>query len=155
MSTPNSLTILSPHFLLGNHMFILSLWVCFVNKFICIVSFWSPQKAVSYHFSFFVWLTAFSMTISRSSHVAVNGAISFFLWLSNIPPRLLYPFICRWTFRLLPYLSDCKQCCCERWAACVYFPLWFIVVIVAFIFFRSFNYILDYLSDRLTPYLPS
>ena len=40
------------------------------------------------------------MIISRSSHVAANGIISFFSWLSSIPlqyiyaPHLLYPLIC-------------------------------------------------------------
>ena len=38
----------------------------------------------------FVWLTSLSMIISRSIHVAANGIISFFLWLSNI---LLYIYI--------------------------------------------------------------
>ena len=33
----------------------------------------------------FVWLTSLSVIISRSIHVAANGIISFFLWLSNIP----------------------------------------------------------------------
>ena len=31
----------------------------------------------------FVWFTSFSMIISRCIHVAANGIISFFLWLSN------------------------------------------------------------------------
>ena len=66
----------------------------------------------------FLFLTSLSMIISRSIHVASNGIISFFLWLSNISlcvsvcvcvcvcmPHLLYPFICQWTFRLLPYLA--------------------------------------------------
>ena len=38
----------------------------------------------------------------------------------NIPlciyvPKLLYPFICWWTSRLLPYSSHCKYCCSEQW----------------------------------------
>ena len=45
-----------------------------------------------------------------------------FLWLSNIllfyVPLLLYPFICRWTIRLLPCPGYCKSCCSERWGAC-------------------------------------
>ena len=48
------------------------------------------------------------MRISRSIHVAANGIILFFLWLSNIPlyicisvSHLLYPLLCSWTFRLL------------------------------------------------------
>ena len=38
----------------------------------------------------FVWLTSFSMIISRSTHVAMNGIISLFLWLSNIPLYNIY-----------------------------------------------------------------
>ena len=30
-------------------------------------------------------------------------------------PQLSYPFICRWTFRLLPCPGYCKQCCDEHW----------------------------------------
>ena len=33
-------------------------------------------------------------------------------------PLLLYPFICRWTIRLLPCPGYCKSCCSERWGAC-------------------------------------
>ena len=47
-----------------------------------------------------------------------------FLWLSSIPlyiyiPHLLYPFICWWMLRLLPYLGNCKWCCYEHWGACI------------------------------------
>ena len=35
-------------------------------------------------------------------------------------PRLLYPFICWWTFGLLPCLSYYKQWCCEHWGACIF-----------------------------------
>ena len=34
---------------------------------------------------FSVWFASFSMIISRSLQVALNGIISFFLWVSNIP----------------------------------------------------------------------
>ena len=30
-------------------------------------------------------------------------------------PQLPYPFICRWTSRLLPHPCYCKQCCNEYW----------------------------------------
>ena len=61
----------------------------------------------------FVFLTSFSVMISRSIPVAANSFTSFSLWLSSNPshthtPHLLYPFICQWTFRLFPthtYLS--------------------------------------------------
>ena len=26
-----------------------------------------------------------------------------------------YPFICQWTFQLLPYVDSCKQCCNGHW----------------------------------------
>ena len=35
----------------------------------------------------FVWLISLSMIISRSIHVAANGIIPFFLWLSNVLSR--------------------------------------------------------------------
>ena len=69
------------------------------------------------------------MIISRSNHVAANGIISLFQWLGNIPLHiyilhypiayiyLLYPFLCWWTFMLLPRPGYCKQCCYEHWSA--------------------------------------
>ena len=44
----------------------------------------------------FVWLTSLSMIMSRSIHVAANGNISFFLWLSNSP---LYVCMCVYTHK--------------------------------------------------------
>ena len=29
--------------------------------------------------------------------------------------HLFYPFICQWTFRLLPCVDSCKQCCRGHW----------------------------------------
>ena len=34
--------------------------------------------------------------------------------------HLLYPFICWWTFRLLPRLGCCELCYCEHRGACVF-----------------------------------
>ena len=72
---------------------------------------------------FLLWLTSLGMTISRSIHVATKGIISFFNgWeISHCiyVPHVLYPFLCQWTFRLLPCLSYCKQCCREHWGACI------------------------------------
>ena len=66
-----------------------------------------------------LWLTSFSV-LSRSIHVAENGIISFFFngWVifhCIHAPHLLYPFLCWWTFRLLPCPGYCKQCCSEHW----------------------------------------
>ena len=75
-------------------------------------------------YDIFLWLTLFSMIISKSIHVAANGINPFFLWLRNIPVvsiyHLFYPFLCQWTFRLLPRLGYCKQCCSEHWGACIF-----------------------------------
>ena len=35
-------------------------------------------------------------------------------------PHLLYPFLCWWTFRLLPCLGYSKWCCDEHWGACAF-----------------------------------
>ena len=29
--------------------------------------------------------------------------------------QLVYPFLCQWSFELLPWLGYCKQCCKEHW----------------------------------------
>ena len=34
--------------------------------------------------------------------------------------HLLYPFLCWWTFRLLPCPGYCKQCCNEHWGAWIF-----------------------------------
>ena len=63
------------------------------------------------------------MTISRSIHIAANDIISFFFdgWVifHCIQVPHLYPFLCQWTFRLLPCLGYCKQCCSEHWGTCI------------------------------------
>ena len=64
------------------------------------------------------------MIICRSIHAAANGIVSFFFhgWVvfhCVYVPHRLYPFHCWWTFRLLPCLTYCKQCCCEHWGACI------------------------------------
>ena len=57
------------------------------------------------------------MIISSCIHVAANGIISFFLWLTSIPLFICTTFslsiICSWIFRLFPCLGSCKQCCYE------------------------------------------
>ena len=34
-------------------------------------------------------------------------------------PHIHYPFICWWTFRLLPGLGYCRQFCNEHWSVCI------------------------------------
>ena len=58
MTIPNSLTIFS----------LLPSLTVSVNKFICIFSFWIPHiQDITQYFSFSVWLTSLSVTVSRSS----------------------------------------------------------------------------------------
>ena len=55
---------------------------------------------------FFVWLISLNMIFSMSIHVAANGNILFFLWLTNIPCiHILKSNICWWVLGLLPYLG--------------------------------------------------
>ena len=75
-------------------------------------------------------------------------------------PHLLYPFLCWWTFRLLPHLGHCKQCCSEH--GCVYpFGSWFSpdtcagvglqghVVVLFFSFLRNLHNIIHGSSPNL------
>ena len=73
------------------------------------------------------------MIISRSIHVSSNDIFFhyFYGWVTFhciYAPKFLDPFICQWTFRLLPCPSYCKQCCNERWAKCVSFNSGFLHV---------------------------
>ena len=47
----------------------------------------------------------------------------FHSFMTNIPLYICttssLPFLCWWTFRLLPCLGYCKQCSNERWNACI------------------------------------
>ena len=69
------------------------------------------------------------MTLSSYIHVAADGITSFFNgWVTfhcTYVPHCLYPFICRWTFRLFPCLGYCEWCCNEHWGACIF---WIIVL---------------------------
>ena len=49
-------------------------------------------------------------------------------------PQFLYPFICRWTSRLLPCPSYCKQCCSELWSTRVFFSSGFLRVYALLLF---------------------
>ena len=66
------------------------------------------------------------MTDSVFIPISINDPILFPLWLSNIPifhciyVPYLHPFICPWTFRLLPCLAYCKYCCNGHKGACVF-----------------------------------
>ena len=106
--TPN-LFQLSPLVIVNLFSKIVSLFL-FANKFRFYPLVKVPRRSdVIWYLSFSAWLTSLGMIISRSIDVAENGIISFFLWRSSIPLciHLLYPFLCWWTFRLLPSLGCC------------------------------------------------
>ena len=58
-------------------------WFCFIDEFICI-TFQIPYiNNVIWYLSFSYRITSFSMITSSCTHVAANGVILFFLWLSS------------------------------------------------------------------------
>ena len=77
-----------------------------VQRFICAL-YWIPDISdIVWYLSYSFWLTSLRMRISSSIHVAANGIILFFLWLSSIPlcvyiPHLPNPITCQWTFGLI------------------------------------------------------
>ena len=93
----------------------LYLWVGIIF-FVCFACLDSIFKW-GYIWHFFLWLLLLSMIPSKSICVAANSKFSFFI--ANIPLHIcvyihthsyphLYPFICWWTLRFLPYLGCCK-----------------------------------------------
>ena len=109
------LVLLWFHF--GNHKFVFCLWVyfCFLIKFICILFFFFKIPHISgniWCLSFPFGLTSFSMIISNLSLLLQMARFHSLLWLifhCIYTPHPLHLFLCRWTFRWLPYLGYCKQ----------------------------------------------
>ena len=65
----------------------LCLWICFfsVDMFTCALYYIPEISDIIWYVSFSFWLTSLSTRVSSSIHVAANGIILFFLWLSSIP----------------------------------------------------------------------
>ena len=61
------------------------------------------------------WLQ--SMGLQRVRHDWSDLAAAAAATFHCIHTPHLYPFICWWTFRLLPCLDYWQQCCCEHWSA--------------------------------------
>ena len=96
--TPNS-SLLHPLSPLVTVSLCLKLSDCshFVNMFSCVVVEISHTSDIIWYLSFSLWLTSLHMIISKSTHAAASGIISFFFcgWLVfHCVPHLLYPFIC-------------------------------------------------------------
>ena len=117
----------------------------FTSPFSMSVSLYLPYKQVhQYHFSRFhiyvsifnicfsdllhsVWQSLGSSTSLQMNHFHFCGWVIFHcIWNMHISyayvhePHLLYPFICQWTFRLLSWVGNCKQCCSEHRGTCVF-----------------------------------
>ena len=73
--------------------------------------------ALIYNISIFLtYLTLYDKLWIHPHLYKCSNFIHFYAWgiLHYIClPYLLYPFICQWTFRLLPHPGNCKQCCSE------------------------------------------
>ena len=78
--------------------------------------------ALIYNISIFLtYLTLYDKLWIHPHLYKCSNFIHFYAWgiLHYIClPYLLYPFICQWTFRLLPHPGNCKQCCSEHWGTC-------------------------------------
>ena len=120
--TAEGLYLLAP-FIYFTHPTLLSsgkppfvLWICSLCLFkFCFACFVFIDSTYNWdHMVFlFLWLIALGVIPSRSIHIASNGKISHFLWLSNNPlcvysPHLLYAVIYKWILCLLPYLGYWK-----------------------------------------------
>ena len=107
-------------------------------------------------FSF--WFTSLCVTGCSSSTSLKLTQMCSFLWLSNVPlyicTQLLHPFIWRWTSKLPPCPSYCKQCCHEHWGTIVFSSYGFLGVyaqlvgllshMVVFFFFLVFFFFISW-----------
>ena len=86
--------------------------------------FWILHKCINIYLVFFFWLASvFMIVCSPSMSLQMTYLHSFYDWVifhCIYVPHLLYPFLCWWTFKLLPCLGYCKQCCNEHWSACIF-----------------------------------
>ena len=88
------------------------------HKFICIICFQiPPTRDVTWYFSFSDLLHLVGQSLGPSLLLQMHDFILFNGWVifhCIYAPHLLHPFLCQWTFRWLPRLDYCKQCCSEQ-----------------------------------------
>ena len=106
------------------YVYSLFLNCCPVNKFFSIIFLDSLIFIRIWYLSFSFWLTSFCIIGSRFQNwvkcIPFNGWVIFHC---VYVPQLLYPFICRWTSRLLPY-NSVLVLQWTRWYMCL-FQFWF------------------------------
>ena len=98
---------------------------CFYNCVLFLVMFISflySIYVISYSIVFFCLIPLAycppspSMLLQMALFHSFYGSVTFHC----IYVPHLYPFICQWTFRLLPRLGYCTQCGYEHWGACIF-----------------------------------
>ena len=85
------------------------------------------------YWCFSLWLTSLCIISSSFIHFIRTDSNVFFFnsWVifhGVYVPKLSYPLVCWWTFRLLPCPSYCEQCCNEYWGTHVSFNSGFLGV---------------------------
>ena len=123
MSIPNSLSF-PRHPSPSNHKLILQVCesLCFVSSFVSFLFGFHIKGMSSSIFPYLsdlvhaVWHSLVQLCCCKWHYfILFNGRVILYC---VYVPHLLYPFLC-WTFRLLPCLGYCKQCCNEHWSVCI------------------------------------
>ena len=102
------------------------------------------------------WIHFHCTTMGLLLFLQVSNILLYIYYTHTHPPHLLYPFFYQWTFRLLPCVGYCKQCCNEHWGACIFLNYGFCWIYAQesdfwiiwwlyfyFIFLRSFHTVLS------------
>ena len=106
----------------GNHKFVFYVYsVWSISSFIFLDSTykWYCMVLVFLHLTYFTLYDNFSV---QPCFCEWHYFILFHDWVKfhfSYIPHHLFPFFCQWTFRLLPCLGYCRQCCNQHWSACI------------------------------------
>ena len=77
------------------------------------------------------WLHLVWSLLSPSILIQTTLFHSFRCWVVVLwiyVPYLLYPSLCRWTFRLLPALDYCRWYCSNHWSVCIFSDYVFLLI---------------------------
>ena len=110
------------------------LFCCLVYRVVVTIFLNSIYICISIlYWCFSFWLTSLCIIGSSFIHLIRTDSNAFFFngWVilhCVYVPQLSYPFVCRWTSRLLPCPGCGKQCCDEHWGTHVSFNSGFLGV---------------------------